>query len=634
MLSFNRVRPHKSSPLVVELLESREALTAMPTGGFDTHNTIGTAFDMGTVSQLSPYSHVDAIRIETVNPEYRSGNKKWSENVDWQSSDVDIYKVNVIAGDRLFFEVETWDMEIFWAEPSTPAFPIQHLQQTDIRLALFDAQGNVLPADGGNPVTIPAGRNFNGVPPHDNHNYDLTYTFHRAGTYYLGVSNGYNETYNPTTGTGARASRNFGPYRLTARVLMSDLPDLQAVSLAWNGNYLHLDYKITQEEIWGRRRPADWHHGVKLYWGGNDGAVLGSIDNDEVKRWLNDVGTQILDGEHWYRIDVPINALGQAPTGAKSVQMVVNADRKVPELLANYSNNQAVVRLASSPPKALLDGPAEIKVVAGTTVTFTSLSFDPDDGGNAPGSGIVRFLWFGPGREVLGYNPEGGAVRSFTFEEPGKHTVTLTVTDNEGDIATVEKTVIVPSKKLKPGVYVGARDLDSVWKGDIIWATHQYLILVPSEPARFRGLRDLGDGTLGLIIGAQRSKAIKPRLRVERFESGDVRATQEYTAPEKMAPLFPDFDTEVAQVNLGDIRIDHAIKKILRAADHYAMYEKTHPLYYPTGYFDQFNPRLINSNSWVQSIVEYTIGPGRVQENFNGRDFGYWNRIPRKYFIG
>lgn len=188
------------------------------------------------------------------------------------------------------------------------------------------------------------------------------------------------------------------------------------------------------------------------------------------------------------------------------------------------------------------------------------------------------------------------------------------------------------SGNLKPGVYVAARDLD-IARGAVNGLTHQYVILIPANPDDFKGanVRDLGDGTRGIVIAAHN---IDGKLQVRTFNHADLTATQQYLDPEKYtAPLIADYDPQVAPVNLSGLRIDDTIRKILNARDHYVRYAQSHPLTYPS-LPEQRVPKVINSNSWAQSIIEYTVGRGRVLENFDGFDPGHQNRIPRNYFIG
>lgn len=87
------------------------------------------------------------------------------------------------------------------------------------------------------------------------------------------------------------------------------------------------------------------------------------------------------------------------------------------------------------PPKTILDGPSQ--VTAGATVILQNLSYDPDNGAT-PGAGIVNSEW-----QVDGQSVEFTQVALFQWHTPGTHHITLTVTDDEGQMATVEKTIEV-----------------------------------------------------------------------------------------------------------------------------------------------------------------------------------------------
>lgn len=79
------------------------------------------------------------------------------------------------------------------------------------------------------------------------------------------------------------------------------------------------------------------------------------------------------------------------------------------------------------------------------------------------------------------------------------------------------------SGNLKPGVYVAARDLD-IARGAVNGLTHQYVILIPANPDDFKGanVRDLGDGTRGIVIAAHN---IDGKLQVRTFNHADLTAT-------------------------------------------------------------------------------------------------------------
>ena len=183
--------------------------------------------------------------------------------------------------------------------------------------------------------------------------------------------------------------------------------------------------------------------------------------------------------------------------------------------------------------------------------------------------------------------------------------------------------VTYEERVLTPGVYVAARNLAGV----AFVGTHQFLILVPQNPQNYRGqLADLGDGTLGFVMGAHNDHG---RLRVRMFEPSDVQATRQLTNPHRYGTSFsPEFD----RVVLLSQSVDSVISNLLRARDRYIYAENRLPIPYPSAP-GQFGPNCLNSNSWAQSIVEYVVGPRRVREDFTGADTCHENRIASFYFV-
>lgn len=193
--------------------------------------------------------------------------------------------------------------------------------------------------------------------------------------------------------------------------------------------------------------------------------------------------------------------------------------------------------------------------------------------------------------------------------------------------------IMVPAAwgaELKPGIYVAARDLDD----GVFIGTHQFLVLVPADPAEWKAserLEDLGDGTLGIIVGAQKDGKL---LKVAWFQDADLKATQEYTNPKKYVKLLkPDFDFEQAAVKY-DGELSDAIKKVLAGVRQFETKTKAAPVKYPSPDQQLANGgNLLNSNSWAQSVIEYAIGADRVREDFTGADNGHSNRFPRELFV-
>ncbi len=181
--------------------------------------------------------------------------------------------------------------------------------------------------------------------------------------------------------------------------------------------------------------------------------------------------------------------------------------------------------------------------------------------------------------------------------------------------------------ELAPGVYVVGRDL----QGAAFVGTHQFVLMVPNDPAKFKSCRDLGNGKLGLIVSTINKDS---RLLVEWFDSGDWQAMKEYVNPEKyVSRLKSDFDTEVATVDIGTKNVDDVILVLLKSIELFAEKESKKNIRYPGNASNMKNGAdLLNSNSWAQSLIEHNVGRGRVKEDFSGADNGHQNRIPIEYF--
>ena len=179
-----------------------------------------------------------------------------------------------------------------------------------------------------------------------------------------------------------------------------------------------------------------------------------------------------------------------------------------------------------------------------------------------------------------------------------------------------------PDQFGEPGIYVLARDLKFSPVG-----THQFIVLVPEDP-NFPGATDLGNGVKGIVLGAQ---ADAGRLRVRFRDGSDVRATQEYANPkDNVKPWWPDYSTEAHQAEIGNRSVDTLIQNVLDATDNYIANENESNIPYP---YWPVGDEKVNSNSWVQSIIEYVVGPGAVPGHFDySRDLLHENRIPEPYF--
>lgn len=155
----------------------------------DLDDTFGNAIQLGTASTQGK-TVSDQISIDT---------------------DVDMYALHVTAGQVIDFDIDT---------------ALNGPGGLGSYIRLFNAQGTQL--DFNNDGIAP-GENAIGFDAY------LRRTFPSSGTFYLGVSNFNNSTYNPVNGSGdiAGGSNATGSYQLTVRVLPADLDDtmLEAVSL-------------------------------------------------------------------------------------------------------------------------------------------------------------------------------------------------------------------------------------------------------------------------------------------------------------------------------------------------------------------------------------------------------------------
>ena len=186
-----------------------------------------------------------------------------------------------------------------------------------------------------------------------------------------------------------------------------------------------------------------------------------------------------------------------------------------------------------------------------------------------------------------------------------------------------------------PGVYVGARDV-----AGLPWGRHQFLILVPRSPDRFRkyslsspfpSQEVVPGGMRAIVIGAHNVPVERDtnRLRVRHFETNDWRAFMEYLDPTKYVNRFaPDFDLLLEPVNLEGKDVDESIKQILDGAVAFRMHQDVE---YPATSETLFDSNVLNSNSWVQTLVEVVVGKGKVKECF-GQDTGCKNRFPPSDF--
>lgn len=169
--------------------------------------------------------------------------------------------------------------------------------------------------------------------------------------------------------------------------------------------------------------------------------------------------------------------------------------------------------------------------------------------------------------------------------------------------------------------FVAARDLNGLFVG-----THQFLIIEPTSPADYavltnERLRDLGDGTQGLVVGAHN----RGHLSAIFFETADYQATKEHYNPGQYTHWYAsDYDTEVHTVSPGSQGESALIRRVIYLVNNFMLNEThlQHP--YPSGGFG------VNSNSWAQTVIQ--LAGGTVQEDFSGVDISHDLRVPALYF--
>ncbi|HEX8911121.1 MAG TPA: NF038122 family metalloprotease [Humisphaera sp.] len=108
------------------------------------------------------------------------------------ATDVDLYKITVVAGQRIGFDVD---------RPGANGL--------DSFLRLFDANGTEIEANDDSPAR---GEDWT-------YESYIEHRFATGGTYYVGVSSTGNDAYNVSTGTGSRDGTTTGSYTLTAKLV-------------------------------------------------------------------------------------------------------------------------------------------------------------------------------------------------------------------------------------------------------------------------------------------------------------------------------------------------------------------------------------------------------------------------------
>ncbi|WP_165247683.1 fibronectin type III domain-containing protein [Paludisphaera soli] len=366
------------TPAPAAVATGRQAANVDPDDPDDTIRERVTDFGLITAGR-TPTAVTDALGLLDAP---RAGMSR-GEFIRLNAQDVDLYRFQVEDGARLRFRVETW-------ATSTP-FPKQKpiKGSASVALKLFDADGVQMPAmnlTGPAQVSTP----LSGSQKAGRATWQLDYTFFKAGTYYLGISHSSSRKYDPAGGGGDNPSRShasFGPYKLDVDYLETDLPDLSARELWWDGDVLRLRYDVTQEAVPSRLWPGEWRHGVALRWLGADGRDLGTAAADGLESYNS--RSAIPSSTRQFNLHLTPRELGEPPAGATHLAMILNSDGSVPE--TDSGNNTKVVSL--DPSRRLVD----IRVVRADAIDDDSLVLHYEVSGDRLRSGPLVGLYRGAG---------------------------------------------------------------------------------------------------------------------------------------------------------------------------------------------------------------------------------------------
>lgn len=198
-------------------------------------------------------------------------------------------------------------------------------------------------------------------------------------------------------------------------------------------------------------------------------------------------------------------------------------------------------------------------------------------------------------------------------------------------------------------VFLATRDLDVLPSGaGSPFGRHSFLVLIPDNPEDFEGsftiggfepfgLRGLGNGQLGFVLGAQRIEVEEDefRLIIQPFNDADISATLQLLNPETFtSPFSPDFSTTRQDcVNTSGQTDTELIQSILQSAANYAVNEARANIRYPS-VAEQFleSDGYVNSNSFAHTLLEAHGLFAEGGDNAPGFDALSGNRIDTDYF--
>lgn len=223
---------------------------------------------------------------------------------------------------------------------------------------------------------------------------------------------------------------------------------------------------------------------------------------------------------------------------------------------------------------------------------------------------------------------------------------------NENNNYSQSQKIIIGA--LAPGAYIMARVTDDRIPFDVAFPVHQFVVYVPQNVSagdKSQG-RMLSDGTwVVLYSGIVGSDAEGARLNATTKSDQDHRAIDRFVLHDPREAI-EELVESAKRVSLLGQSVSLVGSRLKAAFDQYVAYTATHRVKYPSKLL-QVEMGLLyftsgymwtdgdlsdghddwNSNSWAQSLVEYAIGPGRVDSHIMGIDLFNWTRIDREYFI-
>lgn len=180
---------------------------------------------------------------------------------------------------------------------------------------------------------------------------------------------------------------------------------------------------------------------------------------------------------------------------------------------------------------------------------------------------------------------------------------------------------------MKPGIYVIGRPLAMKWPANL--GAHQFILLIPERANEVSlTLKDLGDGTKGIVVGAY---AVGGKLSATFFDPSDTSTVHAMIADPRNDSRF-----QIERVNpeksMCLVSLDRVIEHIVQIAKKYEAKEAKQLPSYPKGLSGMLSDDCRNSNSWAQTVIEIAVGPNAVLEDFDGADLCSDKRLAAEYF--